>query len=36
VLQRNDERVLVRNYEGKLFEYPEPASEPAELGAFLP
>lgn len=25
VIQRNDERVLVRNYEGKIFEYPEPA-----------
>ncbi len=23
VLNRNDERVLIRNYEGKLFEYPE-------------
>ncbi len=25
VLQRNDERVIIRNYEGKTFEYPEPA-----------
>jgi lysine 2,3-aminomutase len=24
VVQRTDERVLLRNYEGKLFEYPEP------------
>ena len=28
VLQRNDERVVVRNYEGKKFEYPEPAVSP--------
>lgn len=25
VLQRNDKRMVVRNYEGKVFEYPEPA-----------
>lgn len=26
VIQRNDERVLIRNYEGEIFEYPEPAA----------
>jgi lysine 2,3-aminomutase len=36
VIQRNEERIIVRNYEGKLFEYPEPAAEFASLGAFLP
>jgi lysine 2,3-aminomutase len=25
VLQRNEERVVIRNFEGKVFEYPEPA-----------
>ena len=25
VVQRNEERVIVRNFEGKTFEYPEPA-----------
>ena len=28
VVQRNEERVMVRNYEGKTFEYPEPAVSP--------
>lgn len=28
VLQRNDERVLIRNFEGRTFEYPEPAVRP--------
>ncbi|MDF1751796.1 MAG: KamA family radical SAM protein [Verrucomicrobiales bacterium] len=28
MVQRNDERVIVRNYEGKNFEYPEPAVSP--------
>jgi len=28
IVQRNDERVIVRNYEGKHFEYPEPAVTP--------
>ena len=28
VMQRNEERVIVRNYEGKKFEYPEPAVSP--------
>jgi len=40
VLQRNDARVIVRNYEGKVFEYPEPASEFAtqtiQPGPFFP
>lgn len=26
ILQRNDKRVLIRNYEGEAFEYPEPSS----------
>jgi len=25
VLSRNDDRVVIRNYEGKVFEYPEAA-----------
>ncbi|MDF1657111.1 MAG: KamA family radical SAM protein [Verrucomicrobiales bacterium] len=28
VLQRNDERVVIRNFEGRTFEYPEPAVTP--------
>ncbi|MDF1810619.1 MAG: KamA family radical SAM protein [Verrucomicrobiales bacterium] len=28
MVQRNDERVIVRNYEGRSFEYPEPAVSP--------
>ncbi|MEM9281667.1 MAG: KamA family radical SAM protein [Verrucomicrobiota bacterium] len=28
VLQRNSERVVIRNFEGKTFEYPEPAVDP--------
>lgn len=28
MVQRNEERVIVRNYEGKTFEYPEPAVTP--------
>ena len=28
VLQRNEERVVIRNFEGKIFEYPEPAVQP--------
>lgn len=28
VLQRNEERVIIRNFEGKTFEYPEPAVTP--------
>jgi lysine 2,3-aminomutase len=31
VVRRNDERVLVRNFEGDLFEYPE-ADDPAAMG----
>lgn len=32
VVHRDDERVVLRNYEGKLFEYPEPSSpQPAPL-----
>lgn len=30
VLQHNDQRVVIRNFEGLTFEYPEPASHPAE------
>jgi len=29
VLVRDEQRVLVRNYEGKVFEYPEPGAQPA-------
>jgi len=40
ILQRNDSRVIVRNYEGKVFEYPEPAAELAtqsiQFGPFSP
>jgi lysine 2,3-aminomutase len=32
ILQRNGERVIIRNYEGNVYEYPEPAA----LGAFVP
>ena len=28
VLQRNEERVVIRNFEGRTFEYPEPAVQP--------
>jgi len=28
VLQKNDERVVIRNFEGKTYEYPEPAVQP--------
>jgi len=28
ILQRNSERVVIRNFEGKTFEYPEPAVQP--------
>lgn len=28
VLQRNSERVVIRNFEGRTFEYPEPAVQP--------
>ena len=38
VIQRNEERVLVRNYEGKIFEYPEPpqvVTAPLEPAAYL-
>lgn len=28
VLQKNDERVVIRNFEGRTFEYPEPAVQP--------
>lgn len=28
VLQKNDERVVIRNFEGRTFEYPEPAVNP--------
>lgn len=31
VLQRNEERVVIRNFEGKTFEYPEPAVQPDPL-----
>ena len=31
MVQRNEERVIVRNYEGKSFEYPEPAVSPDPL-----
>ncbi len=33
IVQRNEERVIVRNYEGKLFEYPEPAADLAFIDA---
>jgi lysine 2,3-aminomutase len=33
ILHRNAGRVLIRNYEGELFEYPEAADEVAELSA---
>lgn len=39
VIRRNEERIVVRNYEGKLFEYPTAAGEPsalAGLGESLP
>lgn len=36
VVQRNEERIIVRNYEGQLFEYPEAAPEFSALGSFLP
>lgn len=29
MLMKDEQRVLIRNYEGKVFEYPEPAPEPA-------
>jgi lysine 2,3-aminomutase len=29
VLQRNSERTLIRNFEGRTFEYPEPRPTPA-------
>lgn len=32
VLQRNDKRVLIRNYEGEAFEYPEPTPVMATAG----
>ncbi len=28
VLQKNEERVVIRNFEGRTFEYPEPVEEP--------
>lgn len=31
ILQRNSERVVIRNFEGKTFEYPEPAVQPDPL-----
>ncbi|MCH1410200.1 MAG: KamA family radical SAM protein [Verrucomicrobiales bacterium] len=31
VLQQNSERVVIRNFEGKTFEYPEPAVQPDPL-----
>jgi lysine 2,3-aminomutase len=31
VLQRNAERTLIRNFEGRTFEYPEPAANPAQV-----
>ncbi len=31
VLIKDEQRVLIRNYEGKVFEYPEPTFQPAEL-----
>ena len=29
MLMKDEQRVLIRNYEGKVFEYPEPAVTPA-------
>ena len=29
VLSRNNDRVVIRNYEGKIFEYPDPTPIPA-------
>lgn len=31
VLQHDDERILMRNFEGEVFEYPEPSPEAAEV-----
>ena len=31
IIQRNSERVVIRNFEGKTFEYPEPAVQPDPL-----
>jgi lysine 2,3-aminomutase len=31
IVQRNSERVIIRNFEGKTFEYPEPAVQPDPL-----
>lgn len=31
IIQRNSERVVIRNFEGKIFEYPEPAVQPDPL-----
>ena len=31
IVQRNSERVVIRNFEGKTFEYPEPAVQPDPL-----
>jgi len=31
VLQRNRERTLIRNFEGRTFEYPEPLPGPAPI-----
>lgn len=28
IVQQNDERVVIRNFEGRVFEYPEPAVQP--------
>ncbi|NNE91107.1 MAG: KamA family radical SAM protein [Verrucomicrobiales bacterium] len=36
VVQRNEERVIVRNYEGKTFEYPEPAIDVSEVEEPVP
>ena len=33
VVQREPKRVILRNYEGKIFEYPEPTRQPSPLSA---
>ena len=36
VIQRTDDRVLLRNYEGKVFEYPEMGGAPARIQPAAP
>jgi len=35
VVHRDDNRVLLRNYEGETFEYPEPSAMPADIRRLL-